>query len=358
MSSTNLELCVAAVRTWATGAPLSFSASEVTDGRRAPVDGMGYRHLHIQRLGSQSRAEQMLGARLRTYVLELEFFYRATDTKEEDALDEALAGYVEAVHDAFHGKGFGSFSTLTGIEVIEVDVDDRDPDDRRRTSQRATCRISFPFFEISVATRAADLHAEHALTIADHADFSMAASRSILLWVKPGSIPANYVDVLAKNTGVDEWYGRIMSTGKWRWRVFVAGFETVDSVASVVAGAWHMVAMVYDSVAATIKLSLDGVTFVEAALATPPVDSTSPVQLGSDGFFGAIDTVAFWTRALSQAEVTQLYASGSGLEYSELSAGLLASLTRWWSFNNNLTDEVAASSLVANTPISYVSGVR
>jgi hypothetical protein len=79
-------------------------------------------------------------------------------------------------------------------------------------------------------------------------------------------------------------------------------------------GSWHQVTGVYDTATQTIGIYVDGIPEdVEHVFGTPP--ARGPLTLGegkqdyspSDSFLGAISRVRVYARALSPAEVWQLY---------------------------------------------------
>jgi hypothetical protein len=86
-------------------------------------------------------------------------------------------------------------------------------------------------------------------------------------------------------------------------------------------GQYHHVVMVYSSSNSSFKAFVDGNLIgsesITGALCT--AESLSQLVLGSeadrvDAFSASIDAVGIWNRALSDAEVAELYNNGSGLE--------------------------------------------
>ncbi len=96
---------------------------------------------------------------------------------------------------------------------------------------------------------------------------------------------------------------------------------------SVVAGNWYHLVFVRNTSDDKIYLYVNGVEVTSGAGVT---DSTVSVPTYSTAYFGVgkivalteytdgkIDEIGIWSRALSSAEVTQLYNSGNGLSYDD-----------------------------------------
>lgn len=134
------------------------------------------------------------------------------------------------------------------------------------------------------------------------------------------------------------------------------------------ATAWLFVVARYEvnDTGAEMKLSVNGGTVTTASLAGGAFTATTaPFAIAADGnatshFDGKIDSVGVWDRPIEDAEITQLYNSGSGLEYSGLDAGLLSDLVSWWSLKETGTasraDSHGSNTLThANSP-AYIAG--
>ena len=83
-------------------------------------------------------------------------------------------------------------------------------------------------------------------------------------------------------------------------------------------GIWHHLAGVYDG--SQITLYVDGASYALSATGILNTYAT-PLRMGTNGGFGEflngnLDQVAVWNRALSTAEIQELYNSGSGLAYA------------------------------------------
>lgn len=145
MAAATLELCVAAVKTVLQASPLSYASTAVSDGRRPPP-ARGQDWAHIQRVAGEPTT-LLSGARKRAYVLDVSLRRRGGDRHEEDAIDEALQGKAEALHDAFDGRTRSTYTTLTGLEIVRAELVSRDLLGAGETEQVAVVRLTFTFFE-------------------------------------------------------------------------------------------------------------------------------------------------------------------------------------------------------------------
>lgn len=95
-------------------------------------------------------------------------------------------------------------------------------------------------------------------------------------------------------------------------------------------GNFHYAVFTYDgsSTLAGSKIYMDGTSqtlsnTVDALIGSISNSANFTIgnrDTGSEFWNGAIDEVGFWSRALSQAEITQLYNGGAGLQYPFLSS--------------------------------------
>lgn len=101
-------------------------------------------------------------------------------------------------------------------------------------------------------------------------------------------------------------------------------FDLAGSV-SVIDGNWHMGTFVYTT-APTKKWYCDGVADTNNSIEALIASSSASLRMGcrpndSSFLLGSLDEVGVWSRALTGAEVTELYNGGSGNQYPFAGAG-------------------------------------
>ena len=94
---------------------------------------------------------------------------------------------------------------------------------------------------------------------------------------------------------------------------------------------WHHVVFRFDIVAQELEIWVDGNDETNSQTVNGTISNLSTAgatYFGYDyvnsrqGFIGTIDEIAFWKRAISDAEITELYNSGDGLQYPFVSITL------------------------------------
>jgi hypothetical protein len=125
-------------------------------------------------------------------------------------------------------------------------------------------------------------------------------------------------------------------------------------------GNWNFVVAVYDSVAELQKISVNGATFTS-------ISNTDGSYLSSEEFWlgrfaatytnGLMDSAFFYNKALSQAEVTTLYAAGAGQNYSEIDK---TSLLAFWALDevsgNRSDSHTGGYTLTDNNTVTQAEG--
>jgi hypothetical protein len=167
--------------------------------------------------------------------------------------------------------------------------------------------------------------------------FSAKSSFSINCWIQLQNYTNQY-SIFSTNTSV----GNFSSTGGYFfvdpttgtldfYRGDGSGTDEITSSSAVGTNVWTMVSITSDG--SNLNLYVNGNSAATAITMT----KTSPTQqvgvVGSEYFNGTnndfwpryIDELGFWSRALSPSEITQLYNSGSGLQYPFSSTSSLAS---------------------------------
>jgi len=162
--------------------------------------------------------------------------------------------------------------------------------------------------------------------IGNNLDFSGDTPFSFSCWVDSNS---NNVDVFGKYTssGIIKGYAlSILSSGLLRFYLQNNNSTDrirVDSTTAITSGLKH-ITVTYDGStdANGIKIYINGVSDTLSILTngfTGGLSSTVSFTIGTGagfGFFnGIIDEVGIWNRELTASEVTELYNSGSGLQY-------------------------------------------
>lgn len=154
-------------------------------------------------------------------------------------------------------------------------------------------------------------------------DFTIAA------WVYADSLGIDSYIVSKWSTGSEE-YSLGYSNGSGfifiinNFAKFV--IETVVGVPSTAT--WYFVVAQHDSVSDLVKISVNAGTFRTAATAGQfPAAGSEGFAVGdskqagtASKWNGRIDEVGIWKRALSSAEITELYNSGSGRDYAYITA--------------------------------------
>lgn len=107
-------------------------------------------------------------------------------------------------------------------------------------------------------------------------------------------------------------------------------YQFINGSTTVTDGAWHHMVGVYNGT--NLIIYVDGASNGSVAWANNPAfAATNYIRIGcrnasgTDGNFvnGTIDEVAVWSRAITAAEVSQLYNGGSGLQYPFYSQNFL-----------------------------------
>jgi len=148
-------------------------------------------------------------------------------------------------------------------------------------------------------------------------------------WFNAETIPETDPRIISKASGPDPsdpyWQLSTRSPGTDRYlrmRIKAGGTtsELGDSSELLSPGQWYFAVGTYDAATGSMKLYLDGVEVASGSHAVGgPVDANPsvPVAIGANGsverfFDGVLDDVRLYDRALSAAEIADLYAEGLG----------------------------------------------
>ncbi len=69
---------------------------------------------------------------------------------------------------------------------------------------------------------------------------------------------------------------------------------------------------------------------------------------GQNFLDGLMDEIGIWSRVLTSSEISDIYNSGDGLEYSSFSSSLKTDLEAYWKLDNNLLDETSNNNDLTN----------
>ena len=156
------------------------------------------------------------------------------------------------------------------------------------------------------------------------------ASFSAAVVVAPNAITGGYGIIGEWDESIDgkSWRVRLNTDGTVTFAVTTDGSTLVQvtSTATLTAGAKNLVAVVFDNSGNQIKISINNSTFRTTTFSSDiytgddAVFSVGGVRESSAwfGVVGAYDQPAVWTKALSQAEVAELWKAGSILDLGTL----------------------------------------
>lgn len=193
--------------------------------------------------------------------------------------------------------------------------------------------------------------------------FGSGVSATIAAWVRLNSLANAQPIATSRPVGAQD-YNIDVNAG--RVRAALAAGSTATTTATLDTGNWHLVVVQYDATGSMLSVSIDN--------GTADVVSNSFGLLARGGQFmlggradsaaltldGRLDSVGFWKRVLSGAELTLLYNGGKGRRYATL-GGLSSGLSAWWDLEERTgarVDRVAGVSLAeVNGPIARAKGV-
>jgi hypothetical protein len=142
-------------------------------------------------------------------------------------------------------------------------------------------------------------------------------------WVKVASFDSNYQAIVSISTGSIYCELYTLTNGKLAMYISATGGNlSYDGTGShtLLTGTWYHVALTYDSVHGLVGY-VNGVSDGTAAANGTIKSPSNPLWFGADPdtprrwWHGAIDEFGIWSRAITPAEVLQLYNNGLGLQY-------------------------------------------
>lgn len=162
--------------------------------------------------------------------------------------------------------------------------------------------------------------ASNTLSIDDNVLFDFTAGITVVFWVKFTTLPY-YGTLVHKLRTSHDWGVRIW-TGNLRWVIFDS-LNTPVVLERIPAGlstdVWYFIAARADNTILSLSVNDDTPTTISQDDLIIN-HSAEPVWLWDydNDCLAAIDQVGIWNRALSDPEITALYAGGSGLAYADM----------------------------------------
>ena len=173
---------------------------------------------------------------------------------------------------------------------------------------------------------------------------ALTSNFSVSAWVKSSNIGL-YAIAVSKNSGNNGFSLQMrgqnnqfkfnINDGSWQSAIY-SGINPIDD------GKWHHVLGTFDG--STIKIYVDNIKGTDSSCGTM-TSNTVNLRIGAETsgnyFNGQISNVSYWNTALTQAQVTELYAEG--VPQNLLNHSAASSLVSWWqlgsnsSFNTNWT---------------------
>jgi hypothetical protein len=201
------------------------------------------------------------------------------------------------------------------------------------------------------------------------AGLNVAGPFTFEFWAKPDAAASGCVASSIK-LGNSGWlfYNSTLVAGQWSFRTINSSSANQNTSGGVVTpGVWQYIVGVWDGTAN--RLFVNGVQVATTATATflPNSDPTLPLTLGvrSDNAFqssGSIDEAAYYTNALTQAQISAHYQNGTNASPGTPYQNLIASdgaVGYWRLSEGNPTYPTAANSgtLGASANAKYINGV-
>jgi hypothetical protein len=170
---------------------------------------------------------------------------------------------------------------------------------------------------------------EDHVKVNNHATLQITGDLTIAFWVNTTSLSAAMVPVDKHWAG--EYFAKILATGALRFAHGAPGNAeelTVLPAGSITAGSWIHIAVVRNTSTTQLTAYKNGVAGSPVSYTKTPTASTQDVYIGMEDaaynpFYGAIDEVRIYNRALSQDEIQTLFQ-----KRPDFSANLLAKIPK------------------------------
>lgn len=154
-------------------------------------------------------------------------------------------------------------------------------------------------------------------------------------WVNSASVPGDHGIIGKWKSGNEEYL--VESFGSHFVLNVANGATLADSISDTVTlsnNTWYFFYCDYTDSTKTIRVSTNNGAFQSKVIAFNVGASISPLDIGRYNTIsylnGSADSVGIWKRTLTPTEITFLYNSGSGRQYSDLSGAYLTNLSAWW----------------------------
>lgn len=172
------------------------------------------------------------------------------------------------------------------------------------------------------------------ITLGTHVDFEMTLL-SISAWVKFNPSYASRKVIAKRNNTTIQWSLELSSSSPYKMQFVAKVGGVVYTITEDASGAsaWHHYVATFDG--SYLRLYKDGAPAATPVAASGTIDSSAAMPVlfgarcangvltpGADWFYGTLDEVGIWKRALSDAEVLDLFAAGGGLSYENLDRGV------------------------------------
>jgi hypothetical protein len=167
------------------------------------------------------------------------------------------------------------------------------------------------------------------IEIPNHEDFNITQSITIALWVKTGQFNQNYQTMFCRG----DWSWRIARSGRsnsasLNLSGFGSGYGSSGAV-NINDGRWHHIVGVWPGSGYASKLWVDGIRDIssdEILTGSINTSGSDPVTIGAQinsgelrrQWIGQIDEVRLYNRALSDSDVSQLYAFNLELGWNSI----------------------------------------
>ncbi len=304
-----------------TGTP-TYNSSSVFIGNGSPANGQ-YFNGTMDEVRIYNRA---LGA------TEVTALYNSGATKLKTATGTGLVGYWSMddcrASQATDFSGNGNVGTLTNFALSGATSN-------WLTAGKRSCALTFDGTNDYV-------------TVPDSTSLALSGSVTVGFWLKSSQISNSVMFEKGSNAKII-FQPNTPGNGIYYWDVFNLAPDSART--GGFDGNWHHYLFTFNG--STKTLYLDGVSVHSAAASAQSSNSnvlTVGSRSGSYGFNGSLDEVRIYNRALSAAEVTALYNSGSAkINSTTAGRGITSGLVGHWTFDGQYLSSTTATDSSGNS---------